>query len=204
MPAYGFNTSASPYRDLELPSGSLVQVKVLGVDDMISMGLLEQFDSLGALVQTEHVDRVKGTAKKTDRPKKKPTKAEAAAQEEAENSAAAMQLMGSPESWNNMQILIDRVVVQACVKPKVSLAYNADTIMAEGLAPKTKYTAHTDADVEGRNPDSVWTDTIEFADRMAIFSECLPDGEKMASFRKGSKKAVGNVGGKSKPDLSAE
>jgi hypothetical protein len=204
VPSYGFNNLVSPYQDLKLPSGSLVQIKTLGVEDMISMGLLEQLDSLGFLVQTEHVERVKGTSKKTDRPAKKPTKAQQAAAEEKASEDAMKNLMANASGFRTMTVLIDRIVAKSLVQPKVQLAYNENVVMVEGQEPRSTFTLHTDEEAQARDTNVVWTDQIDFEDRMAIFSACMPDTDKMASFRKGSKKGLGDVAGEPEDAVSAE
>jgi hypothetical protein len=192
VPSYGFNNLVSPYQDLKLPSGSLVQIKTLGVEDMISMGL------------TEHVERVKGTSKKTDRPAKKPTKAQQAAAEEKASEDAMKNLMANASGFRTMTVLIDRIVAKSLVQPKVQLAYNENVVMVEGQEPRSTFTLHTDEEAQARDTNVVWTDQIDFEDRMAIFSACMPDTDKMASFRKGSKKGLGDVAGEPEDAVSAE
>jgi hypothetical protein len=207
VPAYGIKT-VNPFMDLDVPSGSTVQIRVLGVEDLVSMGIVEQFDTLGVLVQSEHVDRVKGTKKPSDRPKKKLTKAQQAAAEEQESDAAIMKLLADPAGFQNMQVLIDRVVAKSLVQPKVRLAYNEETVVSHdgsGAAQhKVKLVSHDETDLDKRDKGTIWTDQIEFADRMAIFAASMPDSDKMAPFRPGSKEGVGDMGDVAEDAMSPE
>lgn len=62
---YGAGWATEPLMDLEVPSGSLCQVRRPGITGLIKAGLLDSLDTLTSLVKTEHVDRVERGAATT-------------------------------------------------------------------------------------------------------------------------------------------
>lgn len=206
MPAQGkyfIPTLDVSAKDVRLPSsGGLVQVQPLTVEDMVELDVLEQMDLLGGIVQTDHIERVQGTKKPTDRPKKKPTKAEKAKAEadEDERSTQLMKdLMGDPVKWGSLRTTIDRIVHKAVLQPSIGLAYHEDLV--DG---KTKFTPHSNQDRAERDNDRPWTDQLPLEDKMHLFSVCLPSQDKMAPFREGSTEDVGDVADVAEDAVSAE
>ena len=69
MPArqrkYGSTWGKELLVDLEVPSGSLCQVRRPGITGLIKAGLLDSLDTLTSLVKTEHADRVERGAPTT-------------------------------------------------------------------------------------------------------------------------------------------
>lgn len=172
--------------DLDLPSsGGKVQVRSCSVEDLIEMGLIDQMDMLGDMVQKEHVDRVKkgGPKKPTDRAPKKLTKAEQKAKEE-EEGLQMMRNLSDPTKFGKLKVTIDRVVERCVVQPEIKLAYISE---GDGV-----YTAHTREMVQQR-PEGIYTDNLDFMDKMRIFGAVLPSGESMSKFREGSEEALGDV-----------
>lgn len=190
MPANSYNIPISEGpKDLDLPSGGKVQIRPMEVTDLIDMGIVEQMDLLGQTVQTDHIQRVKGTKKPSDRQPKKLTKAQ---QEEAD-SANMMGIMADKAKFRALTTTVDRVVARTVLQPTVRLAYDVATIMNEDGSVKDVFTPMTDQPAD-RNVDGViWTDQLQFTDKMHIFGACLPGGEELKSFREGSEPAVGDV-----------
>jgi len=88
-------------RDVEVPSGQVCQVRIPGVQGLITAGLLDSIDSLTSLVQTEHIDRMEKGAATT------PTAEDMA--NLAKNGPALVQGLK----------LMDRVVCHVVLQPEV-------------------------------------------------------------------------------------
>jgi hypothetical protein len=201
---YSIPTQDDEFFDLDLPSGGTVQVRRLTIEDLVALDILDQMDVMGALVQEEHIDRVKGTGKPSDRPKKKPTKAEKAAAEDANGIKMMKDLMGDQKKWGALSVTMDRVFVAAVSQPKVALAYDQVTVTAEGSEPEAKWIKHDATARQSRDKSFVWTDQVDISDKMHVFGSVLPGQEKMANFREGSAEAVGDMadGGKAGAESS--
>jgi hypothetical protein len=181
---YFFNTTGG-LRDLDLPGGGKVQVVDLEIEDLIQLEILDKMDMFGSLVQTEHVERVKNTGKPTDRPKKKPTKAEQAAADEAETAKFA-ELIKDKSKFTPLSQIIDVVTAFSVKKPTILNAY--EEVLLEGGVKSSRKIP-----IEDREDGVFYTDNMKFEDKMHIFSSVLPSGESMASFREGSGEDVGDV-----------
>lgn len=193
MPGYNLITQDDEFFDLDLPSGSKVQVRRLAIEDLVALDILDQMDAMGALVQEEHIDRVKGTKKPSDRPRKKPTKAEAAAAEEKAGIDMMKSIMGDKKKWGALSVTIDRVFAEAVAQPPVRLAYEQVLVVPEGGEAQTSWVKHDPVQRQTREKGVVWTDMVDVQDKMHVFGSVLPGQEKMANFREGPTEAVGDV-----------
>lgn len=95
--------------------------------------------------------------------------AKALTQEEQERESAKVMLKDK-ESFNRMLVTINKVVVACVVEPKVHVEPEGD-----------------------RDEDLVYTDDIDFEDKMLIFQEVFEGMSSLESFRKGSSDIVGTV-----------
>lgn len=173
-----FIPTTSGLSDLDLPSGGKVQVRMLGIEDLVELGILDQMDMFGSLVQTEHVDRVKGGPKKPgDRQPKKLTKA----QTEEQELKAVTDLMKDKEKFGPMSQSIDRVISFAILKPSVKFAF----VEVDGKLKKI--------DLTMRDEGQLYSDNLGLEDKMHVFGFVLPGGEAMKPFRQGRIEAVGDV-----------
>lgn len=173
-------------QDLDLPSGGKVQVRSIEIEDLIEMDILDQMDALGATVQTDHIERVRGTKKPSDRQPKKLTKAE----QEQKSDAAVFDLMKDKKKFAALKKSIDRVVSRSVIQPKVALAYTVESTLVDGTE-KIVYVPHDDS--TERDDSLIWTDQLQFTDKMHIFGAVLPGGDELKSFREGSGEAVGDL-----------
>ncbi len=107
---YGFG-KIKDSTDLTLPSHedpddpksphNVCRVKRPGVQGLIAAGVLDSFDSLTALVQSEHIDRVNGVQEK--------------------RQAERALLMEDKESLVKALEMVDRVVTYVVVEPKLTM-----------------------------------------------------------------------------------
>lgn len=103
QPKYGLGVSGGKTFELPLPSGETCLVRSLGIEALISSGLLENFDGLTSMVKELHLDRVaSGRA----------TKAE-------DDEGILRSLVKEPHKWASFQKLLDGVVVASVVEPKL-------------------------------------------------------------------------------------
>lgn len=165
--------TASTERDFKTPSGQMCRIKDLGLEEMSEVGLIDQMDTLGMLVQTEHVERVQGK-KPSDRQKKKPTKAQKAAQEQA----GMVEWLRDRNKMSAIGTMLDKIASVCVVEPVV---FNPWVLKDEGDSSKgeRKLERHE------RLPDTVYADNIRFADKMAIFQEVFQGMEDLETFREG-------------------
>lgn len=92
------------YQDLTVPSGELCRVRrAVGPDVLVKLGIMDQLDSLSAIVSTDHVARVQGLPQLTDKQ----------LIEMATNSKAIDKFMG----------VMDRVVCHIVVEPRLTLPF---------------------------------------------------------------------------------
>jgi hypothetical protein len=163
----------SPYKKLVTPSGQSALVKVLSMEDLLSLGLARDTDTLTAIAG-EAVDAARAPA---DRKTKKPTKA----QEAAAAEKASRDLVESPEGMQKFAGLITKVLVAAVIKPKINV-------------PPTKTVNGEEVpDLEARRIGAVYADSIGFDDKMAVFNYAMSGTVKAEPFREGSDPDVGNV-----------
>lgn len=198
-----FVPAAGGLQDLDLPSGGKVQVRMLEVEDLIELEIMDKMDELGGIVQTDHIDRVKGTNKPTDRPKKKPTKAEQAdldAKRDAEETKKFLELVKDKKRFTPLQHVIDKVIAFSVMQPKIRLAF--EDAMAE--SPDGPVKTAVKIPIGDRDPLALYTDNMKFEDKMHIFGIVLPGTESMKSFRPGSQEALGDVADESADGGSAE
>lgn len=198
-----FVPSAGGMQDLDLPSGGKVQVRMLEVEDLIELEIMDKMDELGGIVQTDHIDRVKGTNKPSDRPKKKPTKAEQVALDEKrdkEETQRFLDLVKDKKRFTPLQHVIDKVIAFAVVQPVINLAF--EDAMAE--SPDGPVKTAVKIPMKDRDPLSLYTDNMKFEDKMHIFGVVLPGAESMKTFRSESTESVGDVADESDDAGSTE
>jgi len=154
---------------IPLPSGQVVRVKKVGVMDLLTAGIVQNFDSLTSLVVEEPIADAKKQL--AGRKPKTPTKAEQEAAEKAEEARLMKVVLANPETIETMSAIADRVGVLACVEPQVALHYN----------PEDK--DRTPIPADKRVPGKIYTDQIDFMDKVTIMSETVEDVDKLAAFR---------------------
>lgn len=188
---YGF-AKVGILRDLPLPSGGRVQIKDFAIEDLMGLGLIELFDQLGPIVQTEHIDRVK---KPADHKKKKLTKAQQQSAAQDQDAQMLRQLM-DPKAFSPLRIAIDRVCSRVIVQPPVEEGY------VEEVNEDTGESSWVEIPVDKRDPDKNYPQQMQFVDKMHVFAAVLPSQADMARFREGSIAIVGGLD--DQPEVAAD
>jgi hypothetical protein len=165
--------------ELTLPSGQTCQARKIGMEGLLEMGILDQADSLTAIAE-------KYTSSKKVGGPDGPTVAET-------NDAA---LLADPAALKAVIGLADRAMPVIVVSPPVALHYS------ERVVGKTKVTKLLTEDdrvkirEERNQPGLIFTDQIDFADKMHLFDWASGGLKGLTSFRGESTADVGVVGAK--------
>lgn len=153
----------SPYTEMTMPSGQLCLVRKLQPIDLIAGDLLGGTDVLSQVVSQKVQE-----AKAGPQDHKKP-KGEQEAAEAAKMADALEKVMSNPD---NVESLIDNVLVKAVVEPRVE------------LPPR---------DFVDRKNGVVYSDTVTFSDKMAIFSWVMGGLDNLKQFRGESAEDVADL-----------
>ena len=119
--SWGSDSAIGGVTDLTVPSGQLCLVKRPGVEGLLREGVLRDIDSFTALVNAEHVQRVKGKGKKAG--------AKGARAQEQEIS----QLLSDPDKVVGVMRTIEKVICHVVVKPAVQPTPNDPTRRKPGV-----------------------------------------------------------------------
>jgi hypothetical protein len=171
----------SPYQDLTLPSGSVIQVKMLSLEDLVRADLLDEFDKLSGVAEEKVVQPAKGK-RPQDRQKKKPTKAEA---EKAQ--AASIAAMMSADNIGLLTGLMGRLLPLVIIQPRV-----------RSHLVKTEAGKWDVIDPADREEGQIYIDTVPFPDQMAILEFAMEgmDQDSLQQFREQREASVGDVDAK--------
>ena len=101
------------FEDLTVPSGQTCLVRRPGVEGLVQAGVLKDIDSLSAIVDTEHVQRAKGTKPKSD--------------------ADIKNLLNDEATLVNIIHTMDKIVTYVVVKPEVQMVPNDITSREDGV-----------------------------------------------------------------------
>jgi hypothetical protein len=170
-------------REFKCPSGQYCLIKEVSLSDLMQAGLLDEMDTLGALMQQDVIAPAQGKGKKpSDRQAKKPTKAEQAKAEEDAQNKAVMELMKNPEQFQAMSRMIERMVPIIVVKPGL-------------VSPWTKNEAGQWVKLADRVDGVIYSDSVDFGDQMALFGEAMADKKMgdIAAFRDEAESGVDAV-----------
>lgn len=161
--------------DVTVPSGQKCQIRAnVEFLDLVDLGLVEQFDSLGFIVLDEHVERVK---KPQDHQKKKPTKQE----QESSIDTQFREMLKDKDKFGKFSIMLDKVICYVVVQPTIKMSY----IPTEAMRVPIPY--------DERQAGFVYTDQIDFMDKMHIFNIAMGAIKRLEPFRAGSQEGVGTV-----------
>jgi hypothetical protein len=153
----------SPYTELMMPSGQLCLVRKLQPLDLIGGETFGATDLLSQIVQERIAE-----ARTGPQDHKKPHAAQRA-EDERKITEALTKSLSSQEGLDSM---IDAVVVQAVVEPRVE------------LAPK---------DFSDRREGVVYADTILFGDKMFIFNWTMKGIDQLKQFRQQPTESVADL-----------
>lgn len=161
--------------DLRTPSGQLCRVKELGLQEMAELGVIDQMDTLGMLVEEKHIKRVQGK-----RPQdKKLTKAQQAAKEQGEIT----KMLKDKKKFGALVTLLDKVAATCVVEPVVENPWvPVDENDPEKGERKLTRSERLDA--------ALYADVLPFNDKMTIFEFAFKGMGELESFREGSTEDV--------------
>lgn len=177
------------YADLQVPSGGTVQVKRIDLQAIVAADLIDEFDKLSGTAEEKVVGPAKGK-RPADRPKKKSTKAEKAAADEA-----AFKDFFKKDNIDMLTGLMDRILPQIVVQPKITSSRIKDESGGWVVL-----------DPEDREEGVIYVDTIPFADQMVILEYGMQglDMDGLQQFREQPEQAVADVGPQPAPPDATE
>lgn len=162
--------------ELTTPSGQTCEAKKVGVEGLIEMGILNQMDSLTALVD-QYTKDVK---------KHGPGGPVTTELDEAK-------LMADPESVKAIISLADRALPVIVVDPPVALHFTERTVGKTTVVKRLSEAERNTLREERGQPDLIFTDQVDFEDKMWLFDWATGGLQKMATFRRGSSDDVATV-----------
>lgn len=167
------------YHDLELPSGSVIQVKQIDLDIIIKAGMVDEFDSLTEIVDEKVVQPARGKAAPQDRQPKKLTKKQLAAKESED-----LKKFFKSDNLTVVMTLMARLLPHVVIQPPVESALIQDD--GGKWSP---------IDPQDREDGVIYTDTIPLPDQMTIFNFVMKgmDMEGIKQFRDESESPVADV-----------
>lgn len=160
-------------RDFTVPSGQKCRIKDLGLEDMAALGIIDQMDTLGMLVEKNHVQRVQGK-KPQDRKAKKPTKAQLAKQEQGEIAT----WLRDRKKMAAIGTMLDKIASACVVEPVVENPWVP-------VDPEDPSKGERKLGRDERIEIALYADKLPFNDKMAIFEEAFKGMEDLESFREG-------------------
>ena len=166
---------ATPYQDLDLPSGHTILVKRLDLQAIVAADMIDDFDKLSPTVEEKIVQPSKGK-RPSDRAKKKPTKAQQKAAEEQ-----AMKDFFTGDNIAMLMTLMGRIIPQVVIQPKVACHL-----------VKNEKGSWVEMDPDEREEGLIYVDSIPLGDQMAILQFGM-EGMEMESLQSFSKQSQSDV-----------
>lgn len=151
--------------DLTLPSGETCSARRPGVQGLIAAGLLDNFDQLTALVQTEHIE------KHSNRP--------VAAREQltdAERVQAGLALIKDQDKLHAGFMLIDKLVAFIVTEPRVWIDYQTKDEDDEAFQRRLEL-----AEASG----AIGVRDIDLNDKVYLVNWAVGGSSDLESFRQG-------------------
>lgn len=155
--------------DMTLPSGQVVLVRKVQMEDVVELGLLEAMDAFKDIV---------GKGQVAAKAAKKTTKKAQAEAEEKSNETLGLGLMKDKDKFKTMLKMADRVTVAVVLKPEIKFP-------PAGLDGKA-------LPMPDREP-GLYVDQVPFADKIHVFSSIFDGMENLDSFRGESDSGVDSV-----------
>jgi hypothetical protein len=163
------NAAAGTGEPITLPSGQACIARKIGVEGLIELGLLTEIDAFTSIVDVEAIQPAK-TRLQGKNPKKPTLKERAAAKdrEDAETNNKIMSAITSnPDSIKTIAAMLNKLVPAIVIEPRV-LCHTIDGAVIPA---------------DERDEDAVYTDQIDFMDKMELFTWSIGDMGDLAPFR---------------------
>ena len=160
--------------DFECPSGQVCRLRRIDPVDLAATGLLSKLDWLTATVLNEHIPNGRKTAAQKAKESKANVGKSKQEVEEELRAKAYKGLLDNPDRLAKFKSTVDDVLILAVVEPPLALPPQPTN---EDPSPS-------------REEGQVYTDTIDFNDKMAIFNLATKGVSELEPFREGSEEPV--------------
>jgi hypothetical protein len=172
-PAWG----KSPFFDLELPSGGVVQCKLIDLQVIVAADMIDEFDKLAPTADEKVVKPASGK-RPADRQAKKPTK-----KERAQEEAKALREFFAKDNIDALTTMMSRVLPLVIVQPAVETSVRKVGDVWETIPP------------QDRKDGMIYVDTVPLADQMAILQATMEgmDMDGLQQFREQPESPVADV-----------
>lgn len=157
--------SDAAVEELTCPSGQTCLAKRTGLEGLMYSGQLLKLDSLTSMVDKKHVRRVRGGKGVEDA-----------------DEIDAKSLMGDPNAIKTIIRLADALLPEILVEPRVAIHYTINDEDEEEVIP-----------TEDREPGMVYTDQIDYIDKMFLMNYGMAGTRDAERFRGESGALVGHV-----------
>jgi hypothetical protein len=158
-------TSDQAVEELTCPSGQTCLAKRTGLEGLMYSGQLLKLDALTGMVDKKHVRRVRGGNGVEDA-----------------DELDARSLMGDPKAIKTIVRLADALLPQILVEPRVAVHYTINDDDEEVPIP-----------TEDREPGVVYTDQIDYIDKMYLMNYGMAGTRDAERFRGESGALVGDL-----------
>jgi hypothetical protein len=177
--AWGGAVEGTDLHDVIVPSGQLVQIRHVGPTGLVQMGLLDSLDMLGAIVQTEHVERVSG---------RKPS----AKDQKARIDQEMKDILADPKKIMAAMDMMDKVVCGVVVRPRVN------PVPVPRKATEEEIAAGVETDDAGwftpeRILGQVYVDSVDLEDKGFILNFVMGAVNSLGEFREELATAVADL-----------
>jgi hypothetical protein len=169
----GSKAKANEFHDITLPSGATCQARRPGVQGLISIGILDSFDELTALVQTEHIGP-NTTGGPGGQAKVTPDQAQ----------AAGRAILADKDKLATTFWLMDSITAYCITTPSVWIDYQTKDETEDEFNIRSEQAA---------KDGSVAVREIDLDDKMFILSWAMGGTSDLAAFRQGTQELMGSV-----------
>lgn len=167
--------------DFTTPSGQVCRLRRMDPVELIGQGLLSSLDFLTGDVLANAVPNGRKTAMQKAKENKEKVGSSKKSAEQAElemREKALRELLSNPERMSEFTKTLDKVLVAVVIAPPLH------------LPPQPSKEGDPKPD---REEGLVYTDTVDFNDKMAIFNRATAGVTKLEPFREESAEPVGTV-----------
>lgn len=173
---WGGSAAIDEEQELTLPSGQTCLARRVSIESMLTAGILSDVDSLTAMV-AKYTREVKGgNGTKDGTPV-------------IDNS-----LLSDANAMKAMVLMVDKALPHIVVSPPVALHMSERKVGNTTVTKRLTEEERTKARQERNQPNLVFTDQVDFGDKMHLFEWSVGGLKSFMSFRAGSSPDVGSVG----------